>query len=140
MDRSRRFRQLEALAALHRQAETASLARQQRRLGGMQSQVDRLQDAAVERLHTAATLSPFQKSGCDGLWDAWRQDRIRELAVQMSRLHAEMEQQSGKVRRAVGRHLVLERLSARIDCEAERKRARRADAVPPPASGVARRR
>ena len=106
-----RLRQLQHLAGARRDADVAVLERLKVQLRAVEMQIERLENAAVE-MPCADTEGPsaFQFSGRDALWDAWRQGRLRELSQKAARVRADIEQQTVKARRSVGKDQVLGKL------------------------------
>lgn len=113
MDQIKQLKQLRHLAGVKRDVDVAQLERLKVQLRAVEMQIDRLEQAAVESDPDPEQPSPFKYSGRDALWDAWRLSRIRELAQKSARIRADIEQQTVKARRSVGKHQVLGKLVER---------------------------
>ncbi|MBE3640215.1 hypothetical protein [Mangrovicoccus algicola] len=113
MDRPRALARLHALAAMRRDADVARLERLRAEIRVLESQIDMLDGASVDRLGAEPTPSAYQMAGRDGLWDMWRTDRVKEIRQRIASLSADRERQGQAARLSVGRHQVLGKLAAR---------------------------
>ncbi len=118
LDRSEQFRQLARLAEIRRDAESAQLEQLRTRLRAIELQIAQLEGLAVEDLADTQSPSAFQMSGRERVWDVWRSSRQRELSLQAATARADIERQLQDVRRAFGRHQVLDSLTDRLQAAA----------------------
>ncbi len=113
MDQFEALARLQDLAEVKRDADVAVLQKLRAEIRALERQVYMLDQASIDWLAGEGEPTAYQRSGRDGLWDMWRQDRAREIWMRIAQLRADVERHGQVTRKSVGKHQVVGKLLER---------------------------
>ncbi|WP_108257765.1 hypothetical protein [Mangrovicoccus ximenensis] len=121
MDPIEALSQLKALAGVKRDADVAAMQRLRAEIAALEQQIRMLDQISIDWLSGQGEPTAYQLAGRDGLWDAWRTGRAREIRQRIAQLSADLEQQGQVARQSVGKHQVVDKLLERHGAARKRR-------------------